>query len=232
MEQIVFAPYNHCFGDCWAVLNYAIHHAVTSKKNVYLSKYVCAGTHMALGVPPRGEDVGKLLVEQYHAIQIPEGAILKLTNKPVTVIRKITVEEFPYPYYPTKVQWTPKYHGRICIQLDNSQVPEQCARSFKYHDRKAILEWLSDKNYIILGKPHSVAQCAEIASKSDLFIGMDSGMSHLAHSVGLPTLLLDWVALDRFHPKKSFYRFQNAKEAISIAEGLIKQAKEASEQGP
>ena len=219
----VFAPYNHCFGDCWAVLNHAIRFSIINKTKVWVSEYVCAATHMVPGLPSRGEFVGPLLREQLAEIKIPKGANIEIADKVVTEIRKITVEEFPYPYFQTKRKWSPGPYGRVCIQTDNSQIPDNCSRSFKYHDRKALYEWLQDKtHHIILGKPYTVAQCVDVASTSDLFIGMDSGMSHLAHSVGLPVILLDWVALDRFHPGKAFFRFQNAPEAIKLAERLLR----------
>lgn len=88
----------------------------------------------------------------------------------------------------------------------------------------------------------STAQCAEIAATSDVFIGMDSGMSHLCHSVGIPMLLLNWMAIDRFHPKKTFFRFSAVAEAIKIAESLaedcspwvemVRRAEEESEPSP
>lgn len=220
----VFAPYNHCFGDCWAILNHAIRHSLKEGEPAYVSEYVCAGAHLVPGMPTRGEYVGNLLREQLAEIDQPKGSCVIIADEVVTELRKITVEEYPFPYYPTKHQWKPGPHGRICVQLDNNQVPENCARSIKFHERVELLEWLKNKSHVILGKPLSVADCARIASECDLFIGMDSGMSHLAHSVGVPTLIRDWTALDRFHPKKSFYRFQNAKQAIFLAEGLSERA--------
>jgi len=220
--MIVFGSYNHCFGDSWAILHNAIRTSLETGEPVFVSEYVYGGAHLVPGVPTRGEFIGNMLREQLSEINQPKGSAVHIADEVVTELRKITVEEYPHPYYPTKHVWKPKRHRRLCVQFDNNQVPETCARSFKYHDRLALLDWLKDKPYVVLGKPLSVSQCAEIAATSDLFIGMDSGMSHLAHSVGVPTLLLHWEALDRFHPKKLFYRFGNAKEGIRIAEGLLK----------
>jgi len=241
-KEIVVAPYNRCFGDCWAVLNHAIRRSILRKKTVWVSDCVCAGAHMVPGLPSRGEYVGSLVQEQLDELATPSTADVKVASKVVLEPRKITVEEFVHPYYPAKHRWKFGPYGRICIQTDNSQTPENCARSFKRHEREALYKWLEGKNYVILGKPMSTSQCAEIATTSDVFIGMDSGMSHLCHSVGIPMLLLDWVALDRFHPKKVFYKFSKVAEAIKIAEDLsrdcsawvemVKRAEEASEPSP
>lgn len=223
-KEIIVAPYNHCFGDCWAVLNHAIRKSIIKQKTVWVSENVCAGTHMVPGLPSRGEYVGKLLHEQLDELEAPPTSDVRISDKTVIEPRKITVEEFVHPYFPTKHKWKPGPYGRICIQTDNSQTPENCARSFKHHERQALYTWLEGKNYVILGKPYSTSQCAEIAATSDLFIGMDSGMSHLCHSVGIPVLMLNWVALDRFHPNKVFYRFEKVTEAIKVSEMLLKDA--------
>jgi hypothetical protein len=44
---------------------------------------------------------------------------------------------------------------------------------------------------VFLGSGLSLAECAELMSKCALFAGCDSGMSHIAHSVGCPVYLYE-----------------------------------------
>jgi len=201
-------------------LNHAIRTSISLQQPVVVTPFVCAGAYLTPGMPTRGENVSRLLKELLAEIDIPPDADVRIEDRAATQLKKITVEEYEHPYYPSKNQWKFGPYGRVCVQVDNSQVADNCARAFRRHEREALFKWLSQKNHVMLGKPLSVSECAEVAATSDLFIGMDSGMSHLCHSVGTPVLLLDWEALDRFHPKKKFLRFNKVSEAIKMAELL------------
>jgi len=218
----ILAPYNHCFGDCWALLNYAMRESYLKHKPITVSRYVCAGSHLVPGVPPGGEDVHKLLFSQAVEIDGPLGIDVRITKQVTTTPSRITVDVFHHPYYPTRRVWDPGPHGKICVQTDNALIPEHCARAFKLPERKALYDWLKDKEHVVLGKTMSVHECVEAAATSDVFIGMDSGMSHLCHSVGVPMILLDWEGLDKHHPKKTFYRFNRVSQAIKLAKSLMK----------
>jgi hypothetical protein len=208
--ELVIAPRSRSFGDCWGALNYAIRESIIQKKTVWMPEYI-----------EQRERVGHLLCEQMAEIDAPE-ADVQIADKTMLNPIRIAVEEYPYQYFPTKHKWTPGSYGRICVQTDNYQVPSNCSRSFHLHERNALYEWLKGRNYVILGKSYSVSECASLAASSDLFIGIDSGMSHLCHSVGVPIFLLNWQALDKFHPHKIFLRFDKVSEVISIAESISK----------
>lgn len=51
-------------------------------------------------------------------------------------------------------------------------------------------------------------------SKSDVFIGICSGMSHIAHSVGVPTILYEWEQLEECHPNKLYLSFKTIDECV------------------
>src|SRR5262249_11725273 len=51
-----------------------------------------------------------------------------------------------------------------------------------------------------------------ILSQSELFVGIDSGMSHVAHSVGVPVFLKAYAELPLCHPNKAYVAFRDGQD--------------------
>lgn len=146
------------------------------------------------------------------------------------------VVEFPFPYYKTKKQW-----------LDSSQKKYDIC--YQTHTNLKSANWLPIKNFtendkneferkikpffttIELGKNDTIPIEEEIniMLNSKIFVGICSGLSHIAHSVGIPVFLkkfendynnsipddLNWVKfIENFHPNKNFSLFSNIDELI------------------
>jgi hypothetical protein len=162
-----------------------------------------------------GENIRKLLEEILGVLDLAEGRVL-IVDKKATSDQKITADTFHYPYVPTKARWTGNGSGRACCQLFNNQ-PLPNARAMSISDRNNIEEWLEGEfnDVVRLWKDKTIAECVEAAAGAELFIGIDSGMSHLCHSVGVPVLIQDWEGLDRHHESKEFSSFRDPADAIS-----------------
>jgi hypothetical protein len=221
--ETIYAPYTTCFGDCWAFVNYACHLSLSLKRPVHCSCFPNRGMHLAVGISNAGiPQVGGKLEEMMAALDLGEAKIV-IVGVMATTARPCDWEAFNTPYLPTKAKWEPVRRGRVCYQLDNNQVPEGNSRCLKRHHREAIMKWLSEwpGEKVKLGLPMTVEQCAKAAASSDLFVGMDSGMSHLCHSVGLPVLLADWPAIERYHPGKRYLRFSDSSRAIALMSSIL-----------
>lgn len=224
----VFAPYTACLGDNWALVSALCRMSAVLCNEVLLSTYSCAGAHMAPGVPPAGPNIRPLLDEIVDALDIGR-AHVALLDVPGNVMLRYGCEDYRGEYLPTKRRWRPAKYNRICYQLTNNQLPENNSRCLRKPFYDHLMEWIGSfpGEKVRIGLPMSVKQCVDAAATSDLFIGMDSGMSHLCHSVGLPMFLCDWPALDRHHPDKRFIRFSSYDEAVAKMTALL--ASEPSE---
>lgn len=146
------------------------------------------------------------------------------------------VLEFPYPYYKTKKQWSHLNNKKydICYQIKTTQesaewlpiknFTEKNISDFenKIASKYKIIEIGNDKNT-------PVEEEINIMLESKIFVGISSGFSHIAHSVGIPVFLkkfenddynflppdLFWLQfIENFHSNKHFSLFSNINELI------------------
>jgi ADP-heptose:LPS heptosyltransferase len=109
-------------------------------------------------------------------------------------------------YQKTKVQWKFGPYKRICYQLDGARYR---ATQKTPPDVDRILNSIGYRNIKIekikIGKPLSLSEIVQIVSKSDLFVGLDSGMSHLCYSTNIPMFLVEHNhKLSLAHKNKKF----------------------------
>lgn len=99
------------------------------------------------------------------------------------------------PYYPTRMpyQWNKRSeHKTICYQFDGASTPE--LKNPPPAELALLLDWIHWSGFegVRLGLPMTIEQDLEALTNAVAFIGVDSGMSHLAHSVGTPTFILQF----------------------------------------
>jgi hypothetical protein len=220
MPEII-GPFTPCLGDSWALVSHAARTSVLEKRQVEVSAHTISSAASNPGIPRRGQCIRGKLAEILAVLNVGEGRVT-IVDDAATSMRRITVDAFPHPYPPTRRRWDGGGGGRACYQLSNNQLPEHCDRAPSRREREEIEQWLGAEfdEVIRLGANRSIFECVEVAASSELFVGMDSGMSHLCHSVGVPVLIKEWVDLDKHHPSKEFQRFSSADEAISMMEGI------------
>jgi hypothetical protein len=99
------------------------------------------------------------------------------------------------PYFPTKLRWSSaRRHHYVCYQFDG--ISSGSEKNLDRRSEDLLLNVLNNSmsapfELVRLGKHLSVAQCVRVATESAFFVGVDSGMSHLCHSVGLPMFLIE-----------------------------------------
>lgn len=212
MGSDIYGPPCTSLGDCWACVNYLARKSILEDREILLSWFVIRPPGIARPVSAKEK------LEEIVSVMDTGSARLSLTDKYPTVNIPFHCQAHDGPYFPAKRTWKPGGHGRICVQLFNSQMPEINPRCLPLHVSRGMGELLGSlgREVVPLGSHLTLAECIRLMAESDLFVGMDSGMSHLCHSVGTPMLLHKWRGkdmLDVYHPGKAFERFGSVEEA-------------------
>lgn len=191
-RPLVFRVVAPGFGDCWAVAS--IFSALTSIGCRILL------THDGGTLDARIPEIGRHLRVCFSAesvCTVPD--VLIAPTSDMQAISKSTdslprygvvlAELFRVPYQGTKVRWRPNASSRIaCHFTARRRGPSEVDKI----DLSAFRRQAVSCGYTLveLGAHLSIDQNIVAASESLMFVGIDSGLSHLAHSVGVPVHLI------------------------------------------
>ncbi len=243
MNEVYGAVRGSHLGDLWLIASGAMRLSSSLGKPVYLSR---VAFHENTFEPVPTENFGTLLQQCLAELELAGSHVL-LTDEPQNqhqqLDRFFTIPFSAYycsaPPLPTKkkrVVDPPR--KKIAIQLE----------SLTYLDgayRQPIENWLADyrdccpellldiyrrllclQTYSasVVGK-HQGPLCNSVNAlcESRIFIGIDSGMSHIASSVGVPVYLLEWTHRERpelnvgqWHKQKNIKTFRTFSELEKI----------------
>jgi len=198
--MIRVAPYWNGFGDLWAITSHCCLLSQREGQTVYLSKW---STKSMLDREEEIRDILRNLADSYV-----ENVVV--TSERFTMRSRFSVRDHHDPYVPTKVKWARNDSRIISYQIDTSTQhrPDRFCDPWLIED---LSDQLPDYEFIELGKEYqsSMSELIEILSQSELFVGIDSGMSHVAHSVGVPTFLKYYAELGLCHPNKEYVAFRD-----------------------
>jgi 2-polyprenyl-3-methyl-5-hydroxy-6-metoxy-1,4-benzoquinol methylase len=196
--MFIYGKVKSHFGNLWAFASMLVHKSRTSKETVFVSNKMIRA---------------KVVKDILNVLDTTDASIEWVDEMYSEGQRKYGTRRHKYDYVNTKVRWKNKRHNRICYQLHT----DTKGRDEKKIDNAEIEEILSKMPFecVKLGHPLSMEEDIKIASESDLFIGIDSGMAHLCHSVGVPVFLKDWRLLRRCHPKKEYVPFDSVDDIVS-----------------
>ncbi len=118
------------------------------------------------------------------------------------------------PVVPTKRRWSfpPLTARTVVYQFDG--VWSAAAKNPSVDEQTQVLNFLTAQGYVPvrLGRHLSLARCVQLCSIATLFVGCDSGMSHVAHSVGVPVYLLEYgLPVVGCHRQKQFVACRGAR---------------------
>ncbi len=232
-------------GDVWLIVSGALRLSQQRGAPVYLSRYAFRSDTFEVCYD---EDFSNLIWQCIDAL-VYSGAEVVVTDLPQNqhhqLDRYFTIPHSAFyctqPPLPTRCRWTgPPDVPVVSVQME----------SLRYSDGQYGAElpnWLSayrncptDKLLAIyrcllclqsatarmIGKHQgSVANSIRTLSLSTIFIGIDSGMSHIASSVGLPTYIWYWehaenrdLNVHAWHKNKNIRAFQDVLELEQILE--------------
>ncbi len=169
----IFTPHNAGFGDRLATIQLLAHLAVHDDRVV---------------LSDGGR--GALHTEIYNVLDLPRP--FKLTYEPGNTPLD-GYDIWATRFFPTVTRWDWRaQHSYAVYQFDGVSSPE---KNPSVQDQELILKALFQKYNLrsySLGAHKSVAENVRLLADAALFVGCDSGMSHLAHSVGTPLFLLEY----------------------------------------
>jgi hypothetical protein len=176
----VYSPHNFGFGDQWATINFYLNMSVVKRRRIKLASVL------------NGVNLHRLHKEILDVLDSPGQVELTLAEPTVGVDG---YNVWNAPYFPTKNRWDgSRRHKYVCMQFDGQSAAQ--ATNPGLAEERLIRRFLQDRCHGFelktLGKHLSVQECVDIAADSALFVGVDSGMSHLCHSVGVPIFLLEY----------------------------------------
>lgn len=190
-------PHGKALGDCWSVINYFINLGLERDEIIRLALWY-----------PKGESVKRVdklsevlsLFADDHMVQLGEWA--------PTVPKIHWTMGYRYPFAPTKKVWRLNNSKKICYQFDGKSHGAKNFPSKEMEDE--ILSYAEKSGFICvrLGNNYTLAECVDVISECEFFIGIDSGMCHLAASSGIPIIFAknnrDRSVWDTNHCNKHF----------------------------
>lgn len=101
-------------------------------------------------------------------------------------------------YIPAKMIWKPGPYGRMCYQFYGSS--DWRHQNFRKAEAAQLYQSFPTFDRVKVGIPMTLGQIVDVMLHSDFFVGIDSGMTHLARCVGIPTFVNpNRVAMDWFY---------------------------------
>jgi hypothetical protein len=127
---------------------------------------------------------------------------------------------FPINYFSTKQRPAQPFSNVFSYQLYGQS--NRRMQSFSRPYAIKMIQHLQALGYRerLVGRPLSLAQSIDVMCNSRFHIGIDSGMTHVARSIGLPTyvytaqLNLDWIG--SWHPLNALRLFRTIEELETL----------------
>lgn len=188
----ILKVHNPNFGDLWASVN------IAGRRGEHLGVQ-CLSSNV------NGQDKQAVLEEIKSTLALPVPPLIVHENPDTEICHW---GAWYHSYYPTKKQWDhTKKHNFVVCQLDES-VSLSEYKNCPVNDTVLIQGFIRNLGFDIvkLGKHMSVDRCVSLASEAAFFVGVDSGMSHLCHSVGLPMFVMEYrYPVWHCHSNKTHY---------------------------
>lgn len=168
-ETIVYSPCGGQLGDCWLFASYVLLNKI---------KFVSYGENQEKKL----SQIFPLMDSEFVPIRVSSG---------IGKIRRVGGRfSRSHKYIKTKKKWTNTNSGIVCYQFDGKT--GRGRKNLRQGEHDFIIDAIekSGKTAVRLGSHISLEECVNIIAGSDMFIGVDSGMSHICHSVGIPTYIL------------------------------------------
>ena len=108
----------------------------------------------------------------------------------------------------------------ICYQFDGRSIPT--LKNPPANEIPILLSWAPEREFVKVGLPLSLEESIYRMSTCALYVGVCSGMSHVAHSVQCPMLLIQYKQhLDNWHPREGWTKAVGTSDAIAQAKRML-----------
>jgi hypothetical protein len=123
-----------------------------------------------------------------------------------------------HEYLPTRRTWTPNESRTICVQLDGRYMSHR--KNPSPSEQASLIEGLKSAGFAIahVGLPLSLEDSIDALGGCYCFVGVDSGMMHVANSVRCPRILLRnrMRGIDATYRGKALMIVPNAEAALNL----------------
>ncbi len=211
----IWAPWRFNLGDHWQTINYLLTRSFVLREEMLLSKW------------QHGKDCSKRFTEILALIKGPERSCVTLVNG-AGDHEPDGFDVWAAPSWPTHETWQAPLamnNGVVTYQFDGVSSAEE-----KNPSRDDQARMITEMNHGLnvsrvkrLGSDSTLAECVEQMRKSLLFVGCDSGMSHIAHAVGVPTIIVEYgLPIITCHRGKHYMHARGTDEAVKLIEKLLR----------
>ena len=190
-------------GDVWAFVNYCIKH----------------NHHELSAIALDGKPIDKKIYEIFDNLDTSFKFDVCYSDKKFETVNQFYA--WGIEYTPTVVKWYQNNNRIITHQLDGGRLHNDL-KCISEDFKSDILQVIHSRGYIeqSVGGQFSLSECIKHMSESEFFIGIDSGMSHVAHSVGVPVILIE--SNFDFRPYHICKQYKTAKTVYDVASIIYK----------
>jgi len=209
-RALVWAPWRFNLGDHWQTINYLITRSFVLREEQLLSRY------------QHGQDFGPRFAEILSLINGPERSCVTIVDEPGTQ-EPDGFDVWAAPSWPTNKRWdasrvintvTYQFDGISSAESKNPPLADQVRMLHEAQLRKVLSARL--------GSHMTLTECVAALARSRLFLGCDSGMSHLAHAVGVPTIVVEYaLPVITCHRNKHFILAKGTAEALQAIRQIL-----------
>lgn len=210
MSEVIYTP-GLGLGDNWYAINKLLR---SNLERIYLSRFDKPTCWRV--------DVKQRLLELFPLIEAPVERFRIVDLKPTNHGQGFFNLPWDIPYFSTKKQWK-RNTKTILYQFDGRYLAQQKGLPTEELIRGILLE-IERRGYkaIKLGSDYSLEENVSLLSEGCCFLGTSSGISHLAHSVGIPIcLVLGAIPFQRYHAKKEVFYASSLEEANSFLQKTL-----------
>jgi hypothetical protein len=213
--QEIWSPWRFNLGDHWQTVNYLITRSFILREEQLLSRW------------QHGRDCSKRFKEILALIKGPERSCVTLVDA-VGSREPDGFDVWAAPSWPTHETWKPHElmnHDTVTYQFDgvSSAAEKNPPREDQTRMLAAMERGLNVYSVKRLGSDSTLAQCVDEMRRSIVFVGCDSGMSHIAHAVGVPTIIVEYgLPIITCHRGKHFVHVRGTDEAVKAIERTLR----------
>jgi len=165
-------------GDCWMGINKALYDSERQGKTILFSTW-----------NPKKERSTKVLLEEILDLLDSSGEV-ELVDDPPSQGFSDVYRKKGWKFYPTKIDWKSGPWNRICYQYDGISGGHK--KNPPEKDLAPLSNFIDGVEFLRLGKYMSLSENVKAMSESNCFVGIDSGFSHVSHSVGVPRFFIKY----------------------------------------
>lgn len=224
----IWSPWRFNLGDHWQTVNYLLTRSFILREEQLLSRW------------QHGQDCGKRFQEILALIKGPERSCVTLVDEP-GVHEPDGFDVWAAPSWPTRETWKASErirHDSVTYQFDGISSAED--KNPPREDQTRLIREMERGlnvyrvNYGLnvyrvhyhvqwLSSELTLAECVAHMRRSIVFVGCDSGMSHLAHAVGVPTIIIEYkLPIVTCHRGKHFVHVRGTDEALAAIEQILR----------